>query len=56
MAEALAKHKLITAVHKHYTAEDWKNYADKHADVFPYLAVSAGIQLNNKIITIYYVY
>ena len=27
MAKALAKHKLFTAIHKHYSIEEWRNFA-----------------------------
>lgn len=42
MAAALAKSKLLTAVHKHYTVEDWAKFQKDNADVLPYVAVSAG--------------
>lgn len=29
MAEALAKHKLFTTVHKHYTFEQWIDFVDR---------------------------
>lgn len=42
MAEALAQHKLLTAVHKHYSPTEWKQWGDKHADILDYVAVSSG--------------
>lgn len=42
MAAALAKHKIMTAVHKHYTFEDWKTFAEGNAEALPFVAVSAG--------------
>lgn len=42
MAEELAKHQVMTAIHKHYTSEQWKEWADAHEDVLPFVAVSAG--------------
>jgi len=43
MALALAQQKILTAVHKHYTVEEWKAFMDANAAVAPYLAVSSGI-------------
>ncbi len=43
MAEALYKDKIITAVHKHYSVEQWNDFlADKDADFFKYIALSTG--------------
>ena len=43
MALALAKHKLFTAIHKHYTVEEWIEFL-KNApeDIVNYIAVSTG--------------
>ncbi len=44
MAEALAKDKIITAVHKHYTIEEWDKFlADKDSEFVQYIALSTGI-------------
>lgn len=42
MAAALAEEDLFTAVHKHYTLEDWKQFAKKSPDVLKNVAVSSG--------------
>jgi GMP reductase len=42
MATALAAHKIITAVHKHYSVAQWTEFATAQPSVLPYLAVSAG--------------
>ncbi len=42
MAEALAQHKLMTAVHKHYSPADWKLWADNHSEILDFVAVSSG--------------
>uniref|UniRef100_K3WS94 GMP reductase n=1 Tax=Globisporangium ultimum (strain ATCC 200006 / CBS 805.95 / DAOM BR144) TaxID=431595 RepID=K3WS94_GLOUD len=42
VAIELAKFQFITCVHKHYTAEDWSEFAAKNPDVLPTVAVSAG--------------
>lgn len=43
MATALAEHKIFTAVHKHYTIEQWGAFVDeKDAAVLDYVAVSTG--------------
>jgi len=38
----LAKFQCITCMHKHYTVEEWDNFANAHADILPFVAVSAG--------------
>lgn len=43
MAVALARSKILTAVHKHYTVEQWQEFIGANAAVLPYLAVSSGI-------------
>ena len=44
MAEALAKDKIITAVHKHYTLEEWSGFLEKQPDfIYDYIALSTGI-------------
>ncbi len=44
MAEALATHKIITAVHKHYSVEEWDKFlSDKDKDFMQYIALSTGI-------------
>jgi len=42
MAEALAKHKVYTAVHKHYRVDEWAKFCAAHPDILQYLAVSQG--------------
>merc|ERR1712070_455873 len=44
VAEELGKRKVMTAVHKHYTVEEWKAWAaGKGKETLPYVAVSCGI-------------
>lgn len=43
MALALAKHKMLCAVHKHYSVEQWTAFVSANPDVVPFLAVSSGI-------------
>jgi GMP reductase len=44
VAEVLAKRKCITAMHKHYSVDEWKAWAaGRGKDVLPYVAVSCGI-------------
>lgn len=43
MAIALAEQKCFTCIHKYYTVEQWKDFAAKHPEVLPYVAVSSGI-------------
>lgn len=43
MAAALAEDKIITAVHKHYTVEEWTDFLkDKPDDLYNYIALSTG--------------
>lgn len=43
MAEVLAKEKLFTAIHKHYSPEEWKTFLSKvTADFYNYIAISTG--------------
>ncbi|RCN52098.1 GMP reductase [Ancylostoma caninum] len=46
MADALARHKLFTTVHKHYSLDQWKEFFESHkedANIFNHVAVSSGI-------------
>jgi len=44
VAEVLAKRKVLTAMHKHYTVDEWKAWASGSGkDCLPYVAVSTGI-------------
>lgn len=43
MAKALAKHQLMTAIHKHYTIAAWKNFIKNTSEaIFNYIAISTG--------------
>tara|TARA_R110002050_G_scaffold8499_2_gene31422 strand:+ start:1637 stop:2032 length:396 start_codon:yes stop_codon:yes gene_type:complete len=43
MAKALAKHKLFTAIHKHYSIEEWRNFATNSSEeILKNIAVSTG--------------
>lgn len=43
MAEALAKEKIITAIHKHYTPEEWSAFLNNQPDsIYEYIALSTG--------------
>lgn len=42
MASALAKHQLVTALHKHYDVDDWKAFANAEPTVLPYVCASSG--------------
>ncbi|XP_018568103.1 GMP reductase 1-like [Anoplophora glabripennis] len=43
MAKALSKHGLFTCMHKYYTVEDWKKFADENPDCLKNIAASSGI-------------
>jgi len=43
MAKALAKHKLFTAIHKHYSIDEWRDFATNSSEeVLKNIAVSTG--------------
>ncbi|XP_023680025.2 GMP reductase 1-like [Paramormyrops kingsleyae] len=42
IAQALCKHTLFTAVHKHYSVEDWEAFADRCPECLEHVAVSSG--------------
>lgn len=43
MAEALAKEKIITAIHKHYSIEEWSEFLKNQDDsIYEYIALSTG--------------
>lgn len=43
LAEVLAEHKMLTAIHKHYSAEEWKTFLDgKDDDIYDRIMVSTG--------------
>ncbi|WP_312818914.1 GMP reductase [Kaistella carnis] len=44
MAEALSKDKIMTAIHKHYTIEEWSTFLKNQEDsIYDYIALSTGI-------------
>jgi len=42
MATKLSEFKMLVAIHKHYSVEDWHRFAAEKPEVLPYVAVSAG--------------
>lgn len=50
MAEAFLQEKMLVAIHKHYTLEQWSNFAKKHSDnkeIFNHIMVSTGTSEKN---------
>jgi GMP reductase len=47
MARALGKHKVMTAIHKHYSIEEWIEFAKNNVDLLPYVAASSGTSDND---------
>lgn len=44
MAEALSKEKMITAIHKHYTIQEWSDFLTNQPEsIYDYIALSTGI-------------
>ncbi|XP_006002921.1 GMP reductase 1 [Latimeria chalumnae] len=42
MAQVLSKHAMFTAIHKHYSVEDWKKFAANHPECLEHVAASSG--------------
>ncbi|XP_063779278.1 GMP reductase 1 isoform X2 [Pseudophryne corroboree] len=42
VARALSKHALFTTIHKHYSLEDWKNFASLSPECLEHVAASSG--------------
>ncbi|XP_078097542.1 GMP reductase 1 isoform X2 [Mustelus asterias] len=42
MAEVLSKFVMFTAIHKHYSPEDWKKFGASHPECLEHIAVSSG--------------
>lgn len=50
MSEALYKHKMLVAIHKHYTIKEWELFKNKHyenKDIFNHIMVSTGVSEEN---------
>lgn len=43
MAKALSQHKVLTTVHKHYSVEQWKAFAEESPETLPYVIISSGM-------------
>ena len=49
MAKALAKEKLFTAIHKHYSVQEWNDFlVDISPEIYNYIAVSTGTGKNDS--------
>ncbi|XP_076040948.1 GMP reductase 2-like [Oratosquilla oratoria] len=47
MAKTLAKHKCFTTIHKHYSVEEWYEFALHNKEVLDFVAVSSGTSEND---------
>ncbi|XP_031569508.1 GMP reductase 2-like [Actinia tenebrosa] len=43
LAEAVSQHKMLTAIHKHYPIEAWKEFGKNNPEVLPYVIASSGM-------------
>lgn len=43
MALVLARYKLLTCIHKHYSVEEWIEFSKKHPEVIPYIVCTSGM-------------
>lgn len=48
MANALSAHKIITCIHKHYTYEQWTDFAQRCPEVLPYVVYSSGMNVEDE--------
>lgn len=48
MAAALHKHNLFTTIHKHYSLEEWIQFASNNRDVLKNVAISQGISESDR--------
>ena len=42
MATTLSKHKAMVAIHKHYTVDEWKQFAASEPEALQFVAASSG--------------
>jgi len=49
MAKSLSQKKILTAVHKHYSVDEWKTFAAENQEVLPFVAVSSGIREQDSV-------
>lgn len=42
MAKELSKHKMLTAIHKHYSVDQWVEFIQANPEVKDYVSVSSG--------------
>lgn len=42
IAAVLAQHEMLTAIHKHYSIEQWQSFLQSHPDLLDYIMVSSG--------------
>ncbi|XP_070312277.1 GMP reductase 1 isoform X2 [Odocoileus virginianus] len=47
MAVVMSQHAMFTAIHKHYTLDDWKLFAANHPECLQHVAVSSGSGTND---------
>ncbi|EHH52734.1 GMP reductase 1 [Macaca fascicularis] len=47
MAAVMSQHSMFTAIHKHYSLDDWKLFATNHPECLQHVAVSSGSGQND---------
>ncbi|XP_052815972.1 GMP reductase 2-like [Mya arenaria] len=47
MAKAIGKHLMFTVIHKHYSVEEWKEFARENKDIIGHVAASTGTGEND---------
>jgi len=43
MAKQLSQHKLLTCIHKHYSIDEWKQFAEENPEIIPYIVCTSGM-------------
>lgn len=47
MAKELSKNRILTAIHKHYSLEEWVQFIRDNSEVLPWIAISMGIDIDD---------
>lgn len=48
MAIQLAKYKIITCIHKHYSIEEWSTFASENPNILPYIVATSGMNNDDE--------
>ena len=48
MAIQLAKHKIITCIHKLYSLDEWSKFASENSEILPYVVATSGMNTEDE--------